>query len=157
MKDMEEAALGAVFLVPGSLLPLLEAASWRIPPGSMALTCRERPHSPLEATAFLWHGSGMRLSGDRAISDLIPQLRPFWTRYGVRKAWLFGSRATSVASPESDWDFLVDFASAPGFDSYMDLKLGLEKSLGSRVDILSRSACKGRFLKAIERDLLDVS
>ena len=40
---------------------------------------------------------------------------------------------------------------------FMGLKAGLEESLNSRVDLLSRSACRPRFLKAIENDLIDVT
>ena len=39
----------------------------------------------------------------------------------------------------------------------MGLKEHLEKVLGGRVDVVSRAACKARFLAAIETELLDVA
>jgi predicted nucleotidyltransferase len=39
----------------------------------------------------------------------------------------------------------------------MGLKSQLEQGLKARVDLLSRSACTPRFLKAIESDLIDVT
>lgn len=78
-----------------------------------------------------------------------PPLDSIFHRHGVAQWWLFGSRASDSPSPGSDWDFLVEFKQPPSFDQFMDLKLQLEEKLGASVDILSRSACTPRFLKAI--------
>lgn len=88
-----------------------------------------------------------------ALKDLLPLMRD----HGVKDAWLFGSRARGSNQENSDWDLLVDFASPPGFDNFMGLKLSLEDHFNSRFDILSRSACPPRFLKAIEDELLHVA
>ena len=56
----------------------------------------------------------------------------------------------------SDWDILVEFVAAPGFNNFMNLKLVLEEKLGARVDLLPRGACMPRFLQAIEGYLRDV-
>ena len=60
-----------------------------------------------------------------------------WSRFGVKRAWLFGSRARNRASTASDWDFVVEFFEPPGFDAYMGLKASLEERLRGKVDILS--------------------
>jgi predicted nucleotidyltransferase len=39
----------------------------------------------------------------------------------------------------------------------MGLKVRLEEALGATVDILVRSACKPRFLRAIQEELLNVA
>ena len=88
-----------------------------------------------------------------ALRKMLPVLRD----HGVKHAWLFGSRARGNHHAESDWDLLVEFASPPGFDNFMGLKLSLEDQLHSRVDILSRSACSPRLLEAIESELLHVA
>lgn len=88
-----------------------------------------------------------------ALRETLPILRD----HGVKNAWLFGSRARGSHQENSDWDLLVDFASPPGFDNFMGLKLSLEDHFNSRFDILSRSACPPRFLKAIEDELLHVA
>lgn len=78
-------------------------------------------------------------------------------RFGVARLWLFGSRARGGGDPDSDWDILVEFATPPDFGQFMGLKLMLEDRLGRRVDLLSRPACKPRFLDAIRAELLDVA
>ena len=83
-------------------------------------------------------------------------LRKEWSRFRVKRAWLFGSRALGSTDTTSDWDFLVEFSEPPGFDAFMGLKSGLEKRLNAQVDLLSRTACPSRFLELIESDLVDV-
>lgn len=84
-------------------------------------------------------------------------LKPDWALFDVQRAWLFGSRATGNAAPDSDWDFLVQFSHPPGFEAFMGLRDRLAHRLGARVDLLSRSACKPRFLEEIEKELVDVT
>ena len=78
-------------------------------------------------------------------------------KHGVISLWIFGSHARGDFRPDSDLDLLVDFESPPGFDNFMGLKIELEDRLGIKVDLLSRSACRPRFLKAIEPELLHVA
>jgi len=92
--------------------------------------------------------------------DLARELRNLWPviqKHGVTSLWIFGSQARGDFRPDSDLDLLVDFASPPGFDNFMGLKIELEDRLGTKVDLLSRSACGPRFLKAIQPELLHVA
>jgi hypothetical protein len=88
------------------------------------------------------------------LADHLAHLRPELDRIGVKTLCLFGSRARGDARDDSDWDLLVEFASPPGFDQFMDLKLLLENQLNGRVDLLSRTACGQRLLQAIEPELV---
>lgn len=81
--------------------------------------------------------TAMASSNSSVFDPIVPLLRQQWKRFGVRKAWVFGSRASLSTTPESDWDFLVDFALPPGFDNFMGLKNELEACLGARVDLCS--------------------
>ena len=90
------------------------------------------------------------------LGEFAPILRREWSRFPVKRAWLFGSRAMGEGTNESDWDFLIEFSEPPDFNAFMSLKLRLEQHLRGRVDILSRAACLPRFLKAIESQLVDV-
>ncbi len=91
------------------------------------------------------------------LGDRVSALREEWSRFQIKRAWLFGSRAVGNATVGSDWDFLIEFSKPPDFEAFMGLKTGLEQCLGGRVDLLSVSACKPRFLEAIGRDLIDVT
>jgi predicted nucleotidyltransferase len=99
----------------------------------------------------------MEARGKKLLGDLAPILRTEWSRFRVKRAWLFGSRAAKSITGRSDWDFLVEFREPPSFDAFMGLKLDLEKRLRGHVDLLSRTACSPRFLSAIESDLIDVT
>lgn len=99
----------------------------------------------------------MDSSAPSALDEVLPVLSPEWARFQVKRAWLFGSRATMRVSPGSDWDFLVEFSQPPTFDTFMGLKFSLEQRLKGQVDLLSRSACTSRFLSAIQSDLVDVT
>jgi len=78
-------------------------------------------------------------------------------RHGVRFIALFGSVARDQASPESDIDLLVEFATRPGFDGYMRLKERLELLLGQRVDLVMTGALKGSVRPEIEREAIRVA
>lgn len=88
-----------------------------------------------------------------AITSLLQPVQAELVRLGVRELLLFGSRARGDARPDSDWDFVVDFVDAPGFDQFMGLRQLLEDRLGGRVDLLSRNACPPRLWRAIEPEL----
>ena len=88
--------------------------------------------------------------------ETLDKARSIWADFDVKRAWLFGGRARGEAHAGSDWDFLVEFASKPGFANFMGLKCALEDVLGSKVDLLSLSAVKRAFLARIEKELVDV-
>ncbi|RRJ98211.1 nucleotidyltransferase [Opitutaceae bacterium TAV4] len=78
--------------------------------------------------------------------------------FGVEYAGVFGSRSRGEAGAESDWDILVGFGDEPpSFERFMNLKLMLEERLNGRVDLVSRTACKPRFMEAIREELRDVA
>lgn len=89
--------------------------------------------------------------------ESLAELKGELQRFGVSNLWLFGSRARDEGNRESDWDVLVEFDGPPSFGSFMGLKCFLEDRLGGRVDLLSRAACKPRFLEAIKDDLRHVA
>jgi predicted nucleotidyltransferase len=91
------------------------------------------------------------------LGDIASVLKEEWSRFHVKRAWLFGSHAVGKTTSESDWDFLVEFSEPPGFDTFMGLKSGLEEKLNGHVDLLSRTACPSRFLELIKNDLIDVT
>jgi len=77
--------------------------------------------------------------------------------HGVHFLALFGSVARDQASPESDIDLLVEFATRPGFDGYMRLKEHLESLLRQRVDLVMTGALKPSVRPEIEREAIHVA
>ena len=75
----------------------------------------------------------------RRLADCREELRE---RFGVESLTLFGSVARGDEGRESDVDILVEFASPPGFDGYMDLKFHLEELLGTPVDLVMKTALR---------------
>lgn len=69
----------------------------------------------------------------------------------VRRLDLFGSAVGDSFDVEaSDVDVLVDFDAGPGFDyfgTYFDLKEGLERILGRRVDLVSATSIRNPYFK----------
>lgn len=78
-------------------------------------------------------------------------------RFGVKAISLFGPAARDEWHKGADIDVLVDFASPPTFDRYMDLKLYLEDLCGAPVGLLTKDAVKPRQWPTIERSLINVA
>lgn len=74
-------------------------------------------------------------------------------RFSVLKIGLFGSYARSAASPDSDIDVLVEFAS-PTFDNYMDLKFYLEDMLQASVDLVMAETLKPRLAPYVAHEVI---
>jgi predicted nucleotidyltransferase len=91
------------------------------------------------------------------ILRLLREHREDLTRLGVESLVLFGSTARDEAGAESDVDLLVDFASPPDFDGYMNLKFYLEDLLGRRVDLVMKGALKPWARPAVEREAIYVA
>jgi predicted nucleotidyltransferase len=72
-------------------------------------------------------------------------------RLGATSLALFGSIARGEGSSSSDIDLLVELQPKT-FDSYMDVKLFLERVLGSKVDLVLADALKPRLRSAILAD-----
>lgn len=76
-------------------------------------------------------------------------------RHNVDRLELFGSAARGATAP-NDLDFIVVFspsAHASLFDTYFDLKFGLEALFGLPVDLIELEPIRNPyFLEEIERD-----
>lgn len=97
------------------------------------------------------------ITDQSSLKRALPPLGEEWQRFGVTRAWLFGSRSRGDASQASDWDFVVKFATPATLETFMGLKQSLEDKLNGNVDLISQSACKPRFLEAIKNELVDVT
>ena len=71
----------------------------------------------------------------------------------ILAAYLFGSRATGQARPESDWDvaLLLKPGSEPEFD-YLGFKVALEKALHHDVDLIILNNAGAPIKHQVRRD-----
>lgn len=77
------------------------------------------------------------LSQEFIIQELSNHLPSFTEKYGVERIGLFGSYACNEQTKDSDIDVVVEFQSqATTFDHYMGLKIFLEDTFESTVDLV---------------------
>ena len=85
----------------------------------------------------------------RALEQNAPAIR----RYEVRSLSLFGSRASSTATEQSDLDFVVEFETK-SFDAYMNLKAFLEQLFDAQVDLVLKDTIKPKLRERILSEAL---
>jgi hypothetical protein len=74
--------------------------------------------------------------------------------FGVVNIGLFGSYAKDQQTPDSDIDFLVEFAE-PRFDWIAGLNRYMEKKFGRKIEIIrKRSLDKSKFFERIEQEII---
>jgi predicted nucleotidyltransferase len=77
-----------------------------------------------------------------SIEEIRTKALPILTRYGVKRAALFGSIVRGEARARSDVDVLVDMDRPIGLFRFVGLKQDLEKALGRKVDVVEYAALK---------------
>lgn len=75
---------------------------------------------------------------------------------GVKTLELFGSVARDEARPQSDVDFLVDFAIEPTLFDVFRVQHYLEDLLGCAVDVGTRAALKDHLREPVTKDAVRV-
>lgn len=98
---------------------------------------------------------------DTPLETIVSKLRdlaPALGAMGVKRLFLFGSRARGDARPDSDLDVLLDTTShgeEPRFDYFRVLHL-IEDNTGLRAQISIRNLLKPRIAERIADDLIEV-
>lgn len=88
----------------------------------------------------------------------LKQLAPALRAAGVKRLYIFGSRARGDARPDSDLDVLVETTSrqeTPRFDFFKVLHL-IENEVGLTTQISMRDLLKPRMAERIADDLVEV-
>ena len=73
-------------------------------------------------------------------------------KYGVKRAYLFGSYAKGQANESSDIDILIERGEVKTYDAYYDLREELENTLGTEVDLVAIDGIKPRFFDLIKNE-----
>ena len=95
------------------------------------------------------------------IKNALPQIRQLMHRYGVEKAYVFGSAARGTMREDSDVDFLIRFPADMDFrtygDNYFELLYALQDLLGKDVELVAEETISNPFLlESINRHKLTV-
>lgn len=94
---------------------------------------------------------------DRAIA-LIKTIEPAIRSLGASALYLFGSTARDVATPSSDIDIFVDRDPTKhvGLTDFSDIEALLEKTLGTKIDLCTRTALHPALRETIEKTAIRV-
>jgi hypothetical protein len=76
---------------------------------------------------------------------------------GVLSLRVFGSVARGEAGPDSDVDFLADLHEDLDLLDVVGVKLFLEDTLGTRVDVVEAQALKPRMLERVLQEAVDAA
>ncbi|MBR4354591.1 MAG: nucleotidyltransferase family protein [Kiritimatiellae bacterium] len=81
-------------------------------------------------------------------------------KHKAEKLWVFGSCARKEERPDSDVDFLVEYAPKYNLFDAIDLKDDMERVLGREVDVVSYGCIDNErspwFAKEVRRDMVSV-
>lgn len=88
------------------------------------------------------------------LRDLAPGLAQ---RYRLTSMGVFGSVARGEQRPDSDIDVLVTFEGKPNLRRFMGLKLDLEESLQSPVDLATPEDLRGFARGNVDKELIRVA
>jgi hypothetical protein len=92
----------------------------------------------------------------KQIMALIQAHRADLEALGVKTLELFGSVARDEAGPESDIDFLVEFAIEPTLFDLFEVQHYLEDLLSSKIDLGTRAALKAHLREPVIKDAIRV-
>lgn len=80
------------------------------------------------------------MKGFTTIQDITVKIVPILKSEGVLRSALFGSVARGEMGEDSDVDILVDLPEGKTLLDIVDLKLKLEETLGTKVDVVTYRA-----------------
>jgi len=79
-------------------------------------------------------------------------LKNFFNKQPVSKAYIFGSCARNESTPESDMDFLLEMDDSADLFQLISIKLHLEKLFNRSVDIITTNSISSRLKPYIDED-----
>ena len=80
------------------------------------------------------------------------RIAPICRRYGVKKAYIFGSYARGAATDESDVDIRIEKGRIKDLFTLSGFRLDIMEVLGTKVDVLSCLPESKFFLNNLKRD-----
>ncbi len=99
----------------------------------------------------------MKVESKQELIMELAKIKPILSNdFGVIQIGIFGSFAKDKINSESDVDLLVEMKNSD-FDSFVGLKIFLEKLLERNIDLVrKRNQIKPAFLNRIQKDIINV-
>jgi predicted nucleotidyltransferase len=91
------------------------------------------------------------------LRELLSVQREKLTDLGVATLFVFGSVARGEAGPDSDVDLLVEFSRPVGLIEFVRVQQFLARTLGRRVDLVTRDALRPGMRDEILKELVDAA
>ncbi|GAA4464061.1 nucleotidyltransferase domain-containing protein [Nemorincola caseinilytica] len=98
---------------------------------------------------------------DKVIEQHLPAIKQLMLRYGVERAYLFGSAAKGTMTADSDVDLIIRFPDSMHYTTYSDnyfaLADDLETLLKRPVDLVTEKTIRNPYLReVIDRSKMQV-
>ena len=88
---------------------------------------------------------------DKHVASHLESVKHLLQRFGVERAYLFGSAAKGTMRHDSDVDFVISFPNNMHYttyaNNYFDLADALETLLSRKVDVLTENSIKNPYLR----------
>jgi len=88
------------------------------------------------------------------ITEIKDKIAGIAGRYGIQKAYLFGSYARGEAGLDSDIDICIEKGKLRTLFELSGFCMDLEKTLGNKVDVVTTAGLSGSFKDEIEKDMV---
>ena len=90
------------------------------------------------------------------VAEIKTKITDIAQRYGIEKAYLFGSYARTEARSESDIDICIEKGKLRTLFELSGFCQDLEEILGSKVDVVTTASLSGDFREQIEKDMIPI-
>ena len=92
------------------------------------------------------------MDGIYAVSEISRIIAPILEKYGVSRAYLFGSYARGDALPESDIDLRIEKGELKGLFALGGFYAEISEALQKNVDVVTTGSLDQEFLDGIKED-----
>ena len=87
---------------------------------------------------------------EKTVEQYLPQIRNLFKKYGVERAYLFGSAAKNTTHQSSDVDFIISFLPDMDYETYgsnyFNLLYALQDLLHKNVDLVTEKTLINPYL-----------
>ena len=87
---------------------------------------------------------------EKTVEQYLPQIRNLFKKYGVERAYLFGSAAKNISHQSSDVDFIISFLPDMDYETYgsnyFNLLYALQDLLHKNVDLVTEKTLINPYL-----------